>query len=439
MAYTTRGQLSVSKVKTTLFLPMPRIRIVTLFALVATLVVLVAACDKSPDQTSTGNISVQRDTVGDTVVVRSSGPGEWGDSVKLTEELRIGSIEGGDDYTFGSVYDIVVGPDGTIFVSDARQQSVRVYDATGKFVRRIGRKGRGPGEFERLGNLALRRDGTLLAYDGELNRVNIFSPTGEPRGALKWNAAMHMSGPDMIRTDTAGNVYVMAILGMPTPTGMPPVGFVRFDASDAARDTIPPIVWPDQGGTRAVYDPFGFSTLTRSGDVVAGFGNRYAIEIRPRTGKILRIERTGEQPVNVSAAERHYHDSMRAKRYENPAMIKTGALRNVPGTKPMFQGLRVDDDNRICVQRHVASVERTDVTETPTIRAPLSGASSRWVEPVRVWDVFKIDGTYLGRITLPGTAQIFAQRGDKLWGTFEDETGGLHVVRWRMEPNTGIS
>ncbi len=62
-------------------------------------VTLAAACDRSTTA-NTSSLVVERDTVGDTIVVRTIAGSMWGDSVRLVEELRLGEADGdGGAYT----------------------------------------------------------------------------------------------------------------------------------------------------------------------------------------------------------------------------------------------------------------------------------------------------------------------------------------------------
>ena len=57
---------------------------------------------------------------------------------------------------------LVVGPDSTVFVLDDRARDVKAYDHRGKFVRTIGGRGSGPGEFNAPVRLYVVR-GEMLA------------------------------------------------------------------------------------------------------------------------------------------------------------------------------------------------------------------------------------------------------------------------------------
>jgi hypothetical protein len=388
------------------------------------------ACERAARKPS-ATASIQRDTIGDTIVVHSTGPGLWGDSVALVEKARIGGTDGREEYTFGYIYGLAVSPEGVIYVGDAKVPIIRAYDSVGRFLRNVGRRGKGPGEYLRVSGLALLPDGRLLSHDADLNRVNVYSAASIPLGTLEWESPAHTTALDMLRTDARGNAYLKIMMGLPSPAGFPPMTFMRFDASGRARDTIPPVEWPKPPGTWVIYDPSGSWTLNRRGEVVAGYSDRDAIEIRKAGGRVVRIER-GEKPVSISAGERRYRDSIMVETYKPEWMAKTGPLHKVPPIKPAFQSLAVDEDDRLWVQRHVRSVENPNVADTANPRFSITG---RWYEPVKAWDVFRSDGTYLGRVTLPGKAEILFSRGDDAWGTLEDENGAISVIHWRITPH----
>jgi hypothetical protein len=105
-------------------------------------------------------------------VMRAQGRGA---QLVLTEVLRLGSEHGGDD-AFARVMDVKMGPTGRIYVADDLNWSVSVFDRSGRLVRRLGRRGRGPGEFERPWHLAVDRSDSLFVWDGALGRISVFGP-----------------------------------------------------------------------------------------------------------------------------------------------------------------------------------------------------------------------------------------------------------------------
>src|SRR5687768_13160226 len=62
-----------------------------------------AACDRAGAGDATASWQTVVDTIGDTVVVRTVGASDSAATLRLVPELRIGELEGADEYTFGSV------------------------------------------------------------------------------------------------------------------------------------------------------------------------------------------------------------------------------------------------------------------------------------------------------------------------------------------------
>lgn len=151
------------------------------------------------------------------------------------ETLRIGSGDEAAATTFGNVAATAVDGAGRIYVADALSHDVRVFSPAGRLERTIGRRGRGPGEFENPVAMGfLGRE--LWVSDGALQRIVFFGPDGRP--------------------DSTANL-----------TQPPPTGFYPGPASAVAGDgTI--IVVPAVGGDRMVMPdpaPLPILRVTASG------------------------------------------------------------------------------------------------------------------------------------------------------------------------------
>ncbi len=66
-----------------------------------------------------------------------------------------------------------------IYVVDAGSRRVLVFDFKGKFLRAIGRKGQGPGEFAKPTGMCLIKDGGIAVADFGGNRIQIFNASGK--------------------------------------------------------------------------------------------------------------------------------------------------------------------------------------------------------------------------------------------------------------------
>lgn len=151
-----------------------------LSVLVSVLSLCVVACAAS-DTAADGVFAGSIDTLpSGRVVVSNTEQGLWTDDTRwlVSEDLRIGVMEGGGPDVFGRIGDIAVDSEGRIYVLESQAQEVRVFDSTGGFVRTIGRRGNGPGELENVSGIGWGVDGNLWVVDPGNIRTTVFDTTG---------------------------------------------------------------------------------------------------------------------------------------------------------------------------------------------------------------------------------------------------------------------
>jgi hypothetical protein len=99
------------------------------------------------------------------------------DAVPAELDLRIGVVDGREDEQFHAITGVATDAGGRIFVTDVGANAVRIFDRDGRFVRRIGGPGQGPGEFELISSLTVRGD-TVYAFDARRFMGALFDTTG---------------------------------------------------------------------------------------------------------------------------------------------------------------------------------------------------------------------------------------------------------------------
>lgn len=99
---------------------------------------------------------------------------------------------------FGQITGVAVDENGNIYISDTMQQTIFKLDSNGDFIQKIGRRGRGPGEFLELGKIFIF-DNELLAFDPMQFKVEVFDLEGKvietiptPRGSQVLNFIKHL-------------------------------------------------------------------------------------------------------------------------------------------------------------------------------------------------------------------------------------------------------
>jgi DNA-binding beta-propeller fold protein YncE len=102
---------------------------------------------------------------------------------KLLMTLGKPGVAGDGPDTFNAPSDILVGPDGSIFVADGHggNTNARIVKFTkdGKFVKAWGTKGSAPGEFDSPHGLAMDSAGRLFVADRSNSRIQIFDQDGK--------------------------------------------------------------------------------------------------------------------------------------------------------------------------------------------------------------------------------------------------------------------
>ncbi len=103
----------------------------------------------------------------------------------LVEEVSIGKEIGEEEYLLNRPSQMHVDNQGYIYILDNRDCHILVYDDMGKYVRTIGRKGQGPGEFMSLAFFDFSQDGRVFVNDYMNQRITIFDREGNPLGDFK--------------------------------------------------------------------------------------------------------------------------------------------------------------------------------------------------------------------------------------------------------------
>ena len=103
----------------------------------------------------------------------------------LIEEVSIGKDVGEEEYLLNRPFQMHVDSEGYIYVMDYGDCHILVYDDVGMYVRTIGRKGQGPGEFMSPAYFDFSQDGRVFVNDVMNQKITIFDIEGNPLGGFK--------------------------------------------------------------------------------------------------------------------------------------------------------------------------------------------------------------------------------------------------------------
>ena len=400
-------------------------------------------------------VEVQRDTVGDTIIVRTLAGSEWGTPAHLEPEVRIGVFEGEDHYMLGDVRSIAVAPDGSIYAMDTQVPALRKYGPDGRYIATLGREGEGPGEYRGPdGGLAVLEDGRVVLRDPRNGRLQVYSADGEPTATWPIRGNFNTSNPMVV--DTAGRVYTQILLDPEASVMDWRIGLVAIDAATGEPvDTIAAPVWDyeaprlvaqrtsDSGTSTSVnsvpFSPSKAWAFSPLGYMVGGVSSRYTVDQYRSDGSVLRVERVYE-PVSVEGGERADREARTrwSMRQTQPDWSWNGPA--IPDHKPPFRELYVGVEGRIWVLLHQPGEripEDEILGEDPD--DPDARPAPRWREPV-AFDVFEPDGRYLGMVTAPtgfsvNPTPVFGR--DHVWAVVRDELDVQYVTRFRIAGGAG--
>ncbi|HYV96515.1 MAG TPA: 6-bladed beta-propeller [Gemmatimonadaceae bacterium] len=330
---------------------------------------------------------------------------------RLVEVWRKGgAVEGA--YAFDNINsrvgDIAVAPGGRVVVLDPNNSRIHILDSMGTVVRSVGRRGSGPGEMERAWTFAVSRDGRMVVNDYRNGRFVVFGPNGDflrtisaQRGPvfaydLTWDASFDRAGRLL------SSVSIRARAPKPVP-GAPP----GFDATGPIFDStlvterwsadftkvdsvsmctaVPPIAFNTRehvmvvsGGRGAIIEKNASGAAPVPSGPIVGWVNVPFAEQKPAfvrdwdgfewsaraagSGEIVRRENGKCAFVLASATLRGPQTPIPAARRDSAAKDERAeVVARIPRQYPWFHALYVDDENRLWVERDVATGKRFDV------------------------------------------------------------------------------
>jgi hypothetical protein len=372
---------------------------------------------------------VSRSRKSDTVVVYTTGDGVWGPAHDATELLRVPG--GTKETTFGSVSMLAATPDGGVLVLDSKAAEgmiVRQFDANGAFVRNIGGRGTGPGEYSQTGQVTItvHPNGTILIRDGR-RAVNRYTAQGKLLNSFALGLANAGSLDIVAAID--GTIYVRGPFlpaGAPGAERMP--SMLRFDTAGRLLDSVvdgrpwlPPVKAATQFTARQAWNVLPDKRVYFGRSDKLGF-----LVVDPAGNSPPLIGELRAAPVPFSNEERAELEEIEAWRQRTYPPEARGALVTVPESKLPMRGALADIDGRIWIFKSAPGQKAAP-------RYLTSGTDSvkfSFDEP-RVLAAFQTDGTFLGELRFPmGLIPTFV--GNTAWAIVTDGHDAPTLVKYQL-------
>jgi len=329
---------------------------------------------------------------------------------ELEEDLSIGSEED-ENYFFYRAWHMAVDKKGNIYVVDRSNTRIQVFDKEGQYLRTIGRKGQGPGEFHSPQNVFVN-DQNGEIYVPDFRSIKVFTSNGDYLRTIpleSYNRSYCISSGGAIIGDVSKLTFDENNI-IKTRKHFASLRFINStDGSETAiasyPDQLSKIIEGRVAGFHHGYEHRFQMCAIGPQTFVYGYSSNYELNIIDSTGKILfKIQK--ESPLlPISKKEK---DAVREKFRDSP--IKNVNNIPFPDHKPHY-GRILSDGDWIFVMQYKSPQDQREV----------------W--PV---DVFDKQGYYMYKSTLPVQPQII-KNGFVYLIDSSDESGNVRVKRYAIK------
>ena len=328
------------------------------------------------------------------------------DTLRMTLRWEVAEGKHPTADSLGKLSGVAMDASGNVYVSDLADARVWVFDADGKSVRSIGRKGRGPGEFASPTGIGIGPDGKLYVRD--VAHVSRFGADPETKRLTRFES--NFRGPEMsdwrslraTRFDRAGHLYYPAFntIDRAQRTGW----FLQFTLGGERRDSLEVPAFPgapsstawvrlDANGGRMLsglshvpFEPLPVWDVTPRGTLLSGDGKTYRLRETDAGGNVVREYRREIGAERIPPRERRDSlaalgarlDSIKVPWSQVGGVPDAVRARRLPEQYPPYLDAYAAEDGRIWVRRWVANGD---------VRT--------------VFDVFDADGRFRRVVELP--------------------------------------
>lgn len=301
---------------------------------------------------------------------------------------------------------------GHVYIVDESDMAIKMLDAEGGYLRAIGRKGSGPGEFGQISDLALLPDGRLLVTDFETRRTSFFSPEGEFLRSFQWKkffSQVHLA------TDSSYTVNETVTTEEARDLWVKKIDFEGGELTAFGKFKYPEFKMLRQGnttfGTSVPYSPRSVFIGDQQRQLLYHcLNDEYLIEVYGGEGKLVRKIDRPYQPPPVTSEDIEEFMGRFKDRPDSP-YVRLIKEMELPKVKTVTDRMIVDSAGNLWVK---TNEERKEGEKTFT-----------------AFDIFDPKGFYDARIWLDFNPFFFPD--GKMYRMIEDEeTGARQLKRYRI-------
>jgi len=312
------------------------------------------------------------------------------------EEIAVGDSEIEEEMVGQPGY-MDVDNKGTMYIVDMEASNVKVFDRTGQFVRAIGKKGEGPGEFSVPLGIIITPNNELLVEDLMNRRLSYFSLDGE----FLRNEVLERSLSTLnVVMDSKGNFMAREL--------MMEGNQLFFELKKYDKDLNPMFVLDKaefQNPMQGNFNPFGVLAVYIFGhndEIYYGDGKDYEIKIYTPQGKLIRKILKKHDPIKITKED---EDRILNEIPDMGPGFKQGM--KFPEYFPAYEFFALDEGDRLIVRTYKKGKNEGEY----------------------VLDIFDQKGRYVAQIPTRVNSRVW--KNNKAYSIEDTEEGYKVIKRYR--------
>jgi len=344
--------------------------------------------------------------------------------IRFIKELVISDSSLPEGEFFGQISSFAVDPNGNIYVLDYKANHIQKFNAKGEFIKTIGKKGQGPGDFNSPLDIEIVKD-KLIVWDSMNMRISALDLDGTFIKSIPHDF-MQLGWVYKIKALPNKKMILETQVSYRQGPSRPWECYLRLFSNDLEhiKDVYKKEFWTRKNITepKNMSIPIPFSAkvcwdVTPNGNAVIGFSESYMIEIHdPTKGKISSFK---HQYIPAKVTKEDKEQFFAGMVVSSPGGgQQQGApdyiVKNTefPKTKPAFDDIKCDPEGNIWIHTHCNDRE----------------------EEMYFFDVFNEDGPFINRVKIEG--HVYPYNGemmDQYFYIVETDKEGYHtIVKYRI-------
>ncbi len=336
-------------------------------------------------------------------------------TVTFVEDLSIGGEDEKGNIILFRPQRFIVDQNENIYIIDIQDQVIQVFDPNGKYLRTIGSKGEGPGEFKSIQYHAFLPNGQLIVMDYSARRSSFFDSSGNFIESYQWRkklAQLHF----VTNSSYIVNEYTYEEV-TPSERRKLWVKEYNFEGNEICSfgEFVDSKIKEVSEGNSSVmmgipHSPESiFSADQNRQYLYHCLNNNYIIEVYDKSGKVFRkIDRPYEAIPFTSKDADEFRIPYEKNR--NELLKKLVKEMPMPKLKTITPYMLVDDLGNLWVETHEKKEEEDRI--------------------ITVYDIFNKDGYYEAKVWLDRRPDFFV-KGKMYQMETDKETGHRFIKRYR--------